>query len=107
MNQVVTYHAIMFLDLVFHEQDVLELDVAMETTVPVHVAYRLPQLVHVVPLALFGQVLPSFLDRVVHIHLHQLKRWAKGGGTETGLARTCLPGNGQVFFNHYSFSKII
>ena len=45
----------------------------MENTVTMHVVYRLHQLVHVVLHALLGQVVPSSLDCVVHVHLHQLK----------------------------------
>ena len=45
----------------------------MENAVTVHVVYRLHQLVHVVLHALLGQVVPSSLDRVVHVHLHQLE----------------------------------
>ena len=61
------------LHLVLHQQDVLRLDVTMENAVPVHVVYRLHELVHVVLDTLFWQVVATALDGVVHVHLHELE----------------------------------
>ena len=60
-------------DLVFHQQDVLWFDVTMENAVTVHVIDSLHQLVHVVLDAFFGQIVPAALDRIVHVHLHELE----------------------------------
>ena len=60
-------------DLVFHQQYVLWFDVTMENAVTVHVIDSLHQLVHVVLDAFLGQVVPAALDRIVHVHLHELE----------------------------------
>ena len=65
------------LDLVFHKEDVLRLDVSVEDAVSVHVVNGLHQLVHVVLDALFRQVVPPALDSVVHVHLHELEDESK------------------------------
>ena len=61
------------LDLVLHQKDVLRLDVPVENAVTVHVVNGLHQLVHVVLDALLRQVVPATLDRIVHVHLHELE----------------------------------
>ena len=59
--------------MILHEENVLGLDVSVENAVPVHVVYGLEQLVHVVFDSVFGQVVSLALDRVVHVHVHELE----------------------------------
>ena len=59
--------------MVLHEQDILGLDVPMENTIPMHMVNRLEQLVHVVFDTVLGQIVTLALDRVVHVHIHELE----------------------------------
>lgn len=60
-------------DLVFHQKDVLGLDVPVENTVTVHVIDCFHKLVHVVLDALFRQVVATAFDGIVHVHFHELE----------------------------------
>lgn len=61
------------LDLVLHQQNVFWLDISMENAVTMHVIYCFHELVHVVLDTLLGQVVPAPLDRIIHVHLHELE----------------------------------
>ena len=45
----------------------------MKDAVPVHVVDGLEHLVHVVLDAGLWQVVPAALDRLIHVHVHQLE----------------------------------
>ena len=55
----------------------LRFDVTVEDAVAVHVVYRLEHLVHVVLHSLLRQVVPPALDRLVHVHVHELEDQSK------------------------------
>lgn len=67
-------------NLVLHQKNILWLNITMEDAVTVHVVDCLHKLVHVVFDALFGEVVATALDGVVHVHLHELKDKGKATG---------------------------
>jgi hypothetical protein len=45
----------------------------MENAIPMHMVYGFKELEHVVLYSILGQVMPPSLDRVIKVHIHQLK----------------------------------
>ena len=65
---------------VLHDEQVFGLDVAVEDAVAVHVVDGFEQLVDVVLHAALGDVVAPSLDRLVHIHVHQLENQRQAAG---------------------------
>ena len=51
----------------------LRFDISVEYAIPVHVIDSFKHLIHIVFDASFRQVMPSALDSLIHVHVHQLK----------------------------------
>lgn len=61
------------LNTIIHYQNIFRLNVPVENTVFVHMVYGFQQLEHVVFDSGLGQVMSAAFNRVVEIHIHQLK----------------------------------